>query len=153
MLESDVIERIRRIFLQVRPYVSIRQAAWLLGWTWEEMQTAVAEGMVDLTTTPLGKWFGREELFAKALEAWPLEVIEDALGDEAARILPQALRTAELRVRLPRFQIDMLRYFARQEATTVSVIVSGELEHLANANLAELSANVPGFGEAAAWPG
>jgi hypothetical protein len=26
MLETDVIERIRRIFLQVRPHVSIRQA-------------------------------------------------------------------------------------------------------------------------------
>jgi hypothetical protein len=152
MLESDVIERIRRIFLQVRPYVSIRQAAWLLGWTWEEMQTAIAEGTVELTTTPLGKWFGREELFAKALEAWPLEVIEDALGDDASRILPHALRTAELRFRLPRFQIDMLRYFARQEATTVSTIVSVELDHLANANLAELSANVPGFAEAMAWP-
>jgi len=44
----------------------------------------------------------------------------------------------------------MLRYFARREATTVSAIVSGELDHLANANLAELSANVPGFGEAMA---
>jgi hypothetical protein len=152
MLEPGVIERIRRIFLQVRPHVSIRQASDLLGWSWEEMKAAIAAGQVELTSTPLGKWFGREELIAKGLEAWPLDVIEEALGDDAARVLPEALRTAELRVRLPRFQIDMLRYFARQEATTVSAIVSGELDHLANANLAELSANVPGFAEAVEWP-
>jgi hypothetical protein len=47
----------------------------------------------------------------------------------------------------------MLRHFARHEATTVSAIVSGELEHLANANLAELPANVPRFAEAVGWPG
>jgi hypothetical protein len=151
MLEPEVIERIRRIFLQERPHVSIQQAARLLGWSWEEMTAAIRAGEVELTATPLGKWFPRNELMAKGLEAWPLDVIEEALGDDAARVLPEALRTAELRVRLPRFQIDMLHYFARQEATTVSAIVSGELDHLAN-SLAELSANVPGFAEAVEWP-
>ena len=70
MLKSDVIERIRRIFLQVRPHVSIRQATDLLGWTRERMTAAIAAGEVVLNSTPLGKWIGREELIAKGLEAW-----------------------------------------------------------------------------------
>jgi hypothetical protein len=86
------------------------------------MKRAIAAGEVVLTSTPLGKWVGREELIVKGLEAWTLDAIEDALGDDAARVLPDALRTAELRVRLPRFQVEMLQYFARQEATTVSGI-------------------------------
>jgi hypothetical protein len=145
MLEPDVIERIRRIFLQVRQHVSIRQATDLLGWTRERMTATIAAGEVVLSSTPLGKWVGREELIAKGLEAWTLDVIEAALGDDAARVLPDALRTAELRVRLPRFQIEMLQYFARQEATTVSGILSRELDGMASANAAELSAALPGW--------
>ena len=33
MLETGVADRIRRIFLQPRPHVSIMQAEGLLGWT------------------------------------------------------------------------------------------------------------------------
>ena len=33
-------------------------------------------------------------MMAKALEIWPLHVIEEALGDDADGILPQAIRSA-----------------------------------------------------------
>jgi hypothetical protein len=69
-------------------------------------------GEVELWTTPLGKWFPRAEMMAKALEIWPLHVIEEALGDDADGVLPQAIRCAQLRVRLPRHHIDMLEYRA-----------------------------------------
>jgi hypothetical protein len=57
------------------------------------MSEAIETGKVALWTTPLGKWFPRSEMMAKALETWPLHVIEEALGDEADGILPQAIRT------------------------------------------------------------
>jgi hypothetical protein len=63
------------------------------------MSGAIEEGEVELWTTPVGKWFRRTEVMAKALEIWPLHVIEEALGAEADGVLPQAIRTAELRVR------------------------------------------------------
>ena len=37
MLESNLISRIRHIFLQPRPHVSIMQAEGLLGWTRRQM--------------------------------------------------------------------------------------------------------------------
>jgi len=128
MLETDVISRIRHIFLQQRPHVSISQATRLLGWTQRQMSEAIEAGEVELWTTPLGKWFPRAEMMAKALEIWPLHVIEEALGDDAEGILPQAIRTAELRVRLPRHHIDTLEYRADQQETTVSGMLERELE-------------------------
>ncbi|MBV8546753.1 MAG: hypothetical protein JO093_12755 [Acidobacteria bacterium] len=153
MLETDEIDRIRHIFLHPRPHVSISQAMALLGWTRLEMSDAIEAGEVELWTTPVGKWFPRTEMMAKALEIWPLHVIEEALGAEADGILPQAIRTAELRVRLPRHHIDMLEYRADQQETTVSGVLARELDGIASAHIEELSSALPGFAEAMAWPG
>jgi len=153
MLEPDLIFRIRHIFLQPRPHVSIMQATGLLGWSRRQMSEAIEAGDVELWTTPHGKWFPRAEMMAKALEIWPTHVIEEALGDDADRILPRAIRSAELRVRLPRHHIDMLEYRADQQETTVSGVLARELDGIASAHIAELSAALPGFAEAMAWPG
>jgi hypothetical protein len=147
MLETDVIDRIRHIFLHPRPHVSISQATALLGWTRRQMSAAIEAGEVELWTTPVGKWFPRAEMMAKALEIWPLHVIEEALGAEADGVLPQAIRTAELRVRLPRHHIDI------QQETTVSGVLARELDGIASAHIEELSSALPGFAEAMAWPG
>jgi hypothetical protein len=152
MLEPDLIFRIRHIFLQPRPHVSIMQATGLLGWSRRQMSEAIKAGDVELWTTPHGNWFPRAEMMAKALEIWQMHVIEEALGDEADGILPQAIRSAELRVRLPRHHIDMLEYRADQQATTVSGVLSRELDGIASAHIEELSAALPGFAEAMAWP-
>jgi len=117
------------------------------------MSEAIENGEVELRTTQLGKWFPRVEMMAKALEIWPMHIIEEALGDDADGILPQAIRSAELRVRLPRHHIDMLEYRADQQETTVSGVLERELDGIANAHLEELSAVLPGFADAMAWPG
>jgi hypothetical protein len=153
MLEPDLISRIRHIFLQPGPHVSIMQATRLLGWSRREMSEAIKGGEVELWTTPLGKWFPRAEMMAKALEIWPMHVIEEALGGDADGILPRAIRSAELRVRLPRHHIDMLEYRADQQETTVSGVLARELDGIASAHIEELSAALPGFAEAMAWPG
>jgi len=152
MLNPDVITRIRHIFLQERPHVSILTATLLLGWTHRQMTDAIAAGEVELKTTPLGKWFWREELMAKALETWTVDVIEEALGADADRVLPHALRTAELRLRLPRHHIAMLEYRADQHRTTISGVLSKELDGIASIHAEELSAVIPGFATAFAWP-
>jgi hypothetical protein len=152
MLDSDTVNRIRHIFLHDRPHVSISQATALLGWARAGMTAAIAAGEVELMQTSLGKWVRREELMAKALEAWPLDVVEEALGPDAERVLPHALRTAELRVRLPRHHVAMLEYRAGQRRTTVSGVLARELDAIASADAEELSAVIPGFAAALAWP-
>lgn len=44
--------------------------------------------------------------------------------------------------------MDMLHYFAEQERTTVSHVLTRELDDLASANAEKLCAAIPGFGEA-----
>jgi hypothetical protein len=152
MLDPAVVERIRHIFLHHRLNVSISQATSLLGWSRREMTAAIAKGEIVLVATPLGKWVAREELMAKALELWPREVIEAALGGAAEAVLPHAVRLAELRARIPHYQLTMLEHFAGQRRTTVSDVLTHELEAVASEHLEELSTAIPGFDAALAWP-
>jgi hypothetical protein len=152
MLEPIVTDRIRHIFLHQRPHVSISVATDLLGWSRREMNAAIAASEVVLMETQLGKWVWREELMAKALELWTHEEIEEALGAEADAVLPHAVRLAELRARIPRYQLSMLTWFAEQRQTTVSHVLTRELEGVASEHAQELSAVVPGFAAALAWP-
>ena len=152
MLESAVVNRIRHIFLHPRSHVSISQGTDLLGWTRAEMKVAIASGDVLLMTTPLGRWIAREELMAKALEVWSREAIEEALGADADTVLPHATRLAELRARVPRYQVAMLQYLAEREQTTVSEVLTRELEGVASEHAEALSSVVPGFAAAVAWP-
>jgi hypothetical protein len=116
------------------------------------LQQIASMSLHELWVTPVGKWFPRAEMMAKALEIWPVHVIEEALGDDADVVLPRAIRCAELRVRLPRHHIEMLEYRAEQQETTVSGVLARELDGIASAHIEELSAALPGFAEAMAWP-
>ena len=116
------------------------------------MSQAIAAGEVEVTSTALGKWLWREELMAKALELWAPETIEEALGADAERVLPEAVRLIDLHVRLPRHQVAMLEHFAERDQTTVSGALARELDAVASTNADELSWAVAGFAEALAWP-
>src|SRR5258708_1719285 len=79
-------------------------------------------------------------------------VIEEALGDDAATVLPDVLRLAELRARIPRYQRDMLHVLAEWQGTTVDEVLTRELEGVASAYAGELAGAVPDFGLAMRWP-
>jgi len=46
----------------------------------------------------------------------------------------------------------MLEYRANQQETAVSGVLARELDGIASAHIDELSAALPGFAEAMAWP-
>lgn len=152
MLDQELTDRIRTIFLHLRPHVSIAEATVLLGWSRGEMSRAIAKGEVEVTATSVGKWLWREELMAKALEIWTAEVIEEALGADANGVLPEAVRLIDLHVRLPRHQVAMLEHFAERERMTVSGVLARELDDVASAHAEELSWAIAGFADAIAWP-
>jgi hypothetical protein len=152
MLDSELIDRIRDIFLHLGPHVSISSAAALLGWSRREMTDALADGEITAIPAPGGPWICREELLAKALELWPLETIEEALGADADTALPPALRLADLRTRIPRYHLTMLIYLAARHGTSISDVLIRGLDDLASLYADELSAAVPGFAAAMAWP-
>ena len=80
---------------------------------------------------------------AAVMRLWEQTVIEDALGDDAATVLPEAIRLVLLRVRVPRYQRDMLVALAQRHGTSVDEIVTRKLEDVACAHAQELADAVP----------
>jgi hypothetical protein len=139
---------IRHIFLSPRPNFALMTAADLLGLTLKELKREIEDGAIVAVSTAFGQRMTREELVALAMQKWEHAVIEEALGDDAAAVLPEAIRLVELRARVPRYQRDMLRILAQREGTSVDAVLTRELEDVAHAHADEL----PELMAALAWP-
>jgi len=85
------------------------------------------------------------------MRGWGQVVIEEALGENAERVLPEAVRLVELRARVPRYQRDMLGYLAKRDRMSVDRVLARELEDVACAHAEELATVVPGFAAAMAF--
>ena len=151
-MDDHARDAIRRIFLNRRPHVALLNAATWLGMSMKALRGDIADGAIVAVETGIGLRIPREEMLALAMRVWPQAVIEEALGDEAPGVLPEAIRLVELQARVPRYQRDMLRALARRNGTTVDEVLTRELEDVACAHAEELAALVPGFDAAMAWP-
>jgi len=144
---------IRRIFLTPRPNLPLMTAAGRLGMTLQELKRDIADGAIVAVSTGMGIRVTREEMIATAMRLWDQSVIEEALGDDAARLIPEAIRLVELRARVPRYQRDVLRELARRDGTSIDAVLTRELEDVASAHAEELAAVLPDLAAALAWPG
>lgn len=145
-------DQIRRIFLSPRPHLALMTAADLLGMTLKELKRDIDEGVIVAISTGVGVRITREEMIATAMRLWAQTVIEDALGDDAAAVLPEAIRLVLLRVRVPRYQRDVVVALAQRDGVSVDEIVSRELEDVACAHAEELADTVPSLRAAFAAP-
>jgi hypothetical protein len=152
MLDPALIQRIRAIFLHHEPRVTIADAAGLLGWSRAEMNAAIRNGEIEVVETCSGKAIELRELAAYALQQWPLTAIEEALGRDAMLILPPALRTRKLTVRLPQYQIGALKVLAGDGRESVEAMLTRMFEELTDVNQERLARVIPGLAEAIAWP-
>lgn len=148
----DVLEAIRAIFLHPLPYVTTRHAAALLGWKMPQLQIAIAKGEVDTEETCRGTRIPLSEVAAIARERWQPLMIEQALGNAAKDILPNALRTRAVSLRLSKYIIATLHYLALKEGVSVDVIAARQLDRLAIEHSEELAAVIGDFRAALEWP-
>src|SRR5437660_12386733 len=116
-MDDSPRSRIRHIFLSPRPNFVLMTAAELLGMTLKDLRHEIGIGAIVAVPTRLGQRISKEEMIAAALQVWPAAVIEEALGDAAAAVLPEVLRLVELRARIPRYQRDMLHVLAGWQGT------------------------------------
>jgi hypothetical protein len=152
-MDANTKSRIRHIFLSPRPHFPLNTVAELLEMSVDELKAEIKDGGIVAVSTAVGVRVTREEMVAAAMSRWETAVIERALGREAARVLPEAVRLVELRARVPRYQKEMLRYLARQEGTSIGSILSRELEGMASARAEELGAAVPSVAVALQFAG
>lgn len=143
---------IRQIFLNPRPHIALMTAADLLGMTFSDLKRDIEDGVIVATSTGIGLRISREEMLAAAMRLCEQAAIEEALGEDAAGVLPEAIRLVLLRVRVPRYQRDVLVALARKHGTSVDAIVSRELEDVACAHAEELAGSVPSLRVGLSWP-
>ncbi len=151
-MNDSTRSNIRHIFLSPRPNFPLMTAAELLGMPLAELRKEIENGAIVAVPTRLGQSVTREELIAAVMCRWDQIVIEEALGADAAGVLPEVLRLVELRARIPRYQRDMLQVLAWWESTSVDAVLARELESVASAYSTELAAEVPDFALAIRWP-
>jgi hypothetical protein len=152
-MDETTRDRIRHIFLTPRPNFVLMTAASLLGVSFQQLKRDIADGAIVAVSTQLGMRVPKEEMIAAAMRVWEQGVIEEALGDEAGRVLPEAIRLVLLRAHIPRYQRDMLVALAERHGTTVDEVLTRELEDVACAHAEELAGVVPALSAALAWPG
>jgi hypothetical protein len=152
LMDQSTLSRIRHIFLHPHPSFGLMTAADLLGMTLKELRREIEGGSIVAVSTGLRQRVTSEEMIAAAMRVWEQGVIEEALGDDAAAVLPEAIRLVELQARVPRYQREMLRYLAQRDGTTVDEVLTRELEYVACAHSEELAAAVPGLEIALGWP-
>lgn len=148
----DVAEHIRAIFLHREPYVTKKEAAALLGWSFGQLKLAIAEGDIETYHTCGGIRIPLAEVAAIARERWQPAMIEEALGADAAAILPAPLWTRTITVRLPRYQVAVLDHFAQKEGVTVDAIVARRVDGLMSEHSEDLAGVIEDFGVALNWP-
>lgn len=88
MLNPDVAERIRAIFLHDGRPVTIVDVILLLGWQIAEFERAVKWKVVTLDASGDVPLVPHAQLVALAREQWSELEIAEALGDDAPRFLP-----------------------------------------------------------------
>lgn len=74
------------------------------------------------------------------------------MGRDAALILPPALRTRKLVLRLPAYQLAALKAIAGEGNESVDTMLSRMFEELADIRRDLLEPVIPGLAEALAWP-
>ena len=82
-------------------------AALLFGMTLKELKKEIEDGAIVAVSNRVGQRIAREELIAVAMQKWDQATIEEALGEDAAAVLPEAIRLVELQTRIPRYQREI----------------------------------------------
>ena len=83
---------------------------------------------------------------------WAIDEIEEALGREAALVLPAGVRTRRFAARLPRYLVAALQCLAEENGESVDALLTRELHGLVYPHRERLGAAIAGFAEAVNWP-
>jgi hypothetical protein len=139
---------IRRLFLEPEVTYRLSDAAALLGITPDELRGRAEGGEIEMENGRIS-W---AELVSFAMDFWPQEAVEEALGGDVAEAIPEPLRLVDVRVRIPRMQLVVLERLAAAGGETVSIVLARELRDLVSEHAERLDAEVPGLAEALFWP-
>lgn len=116
-------ERVRKLFLEPKRTYTLDQA----GSFFDMPGTRFDDERFEPERGPDVAW---REIVLELLTSHPLRMIEEALGDEADRVLPPLLRTVEVTIRVPQCDLIVANHMARmlgwKTDDVIADLLSGE---------------------------
>jgi hypothetical protein len=152
-VNAGVGEVIREVFVSPLDFYTPAEAAAILGWTAGKMERAIEEGGIAVERGRSGGRIAWQEVAAMLTARCPQAAIEEALGREIGSVMPELVRLAELRIRIPRYQGLMLAMLAERERISVDELMARHFLDLAACESDWLGRSIPGFDAAMRWPG
>ena len=141
--------RIRTIFTKKRTY-TLEEAASLLGIDEPDLIREVERS--DVASLGDNRHLPWEEVAYLALRSWPLSLIFEALGSCETSLLPDLLRPTTITIKLPDYQVRMLKVLANEEKLDVATFLQLHLLDLASSESSLLANRIPGFVAALRFP-
>ena len=145
-------QRIQTLFLQPAESYSLAEGSRLLGVSPGKLKREASFDRCEDYRRD-GKWrFTWRQLALIAFKQWTLAEVVDALGTDAAAVLPPLLALRSVTLRLPEYILRALETIASEDGTTVDAILHGELLDFAGTVADRMEAKVPGLRAAYHFP-
>lgn len=151
--DSGRRKRIQTLFLHPVESYRLSEGARLLGITPAALRREAEQDRREDYLAG-GTWrFSWRQLAFVAFRTWTLGEIQEALGKDAAAVLPPLLTLRSVTVRLPEFILCALERGASNDRTTLDAFLHRELMDYAGTMLERMEASHPGFQRAFMYPG
>jgi hypothetical protein len=150
---DDQKERIQILFLHPAESYRLSEAARLIGVSPGVLRREAENDQREAYRSD-GFWqFKWRQVAFIALRRWSLAEIHDALGLDAASVLPPLLSLRSVTVRLPEYLVRAIELSAASNETTVDDWLHHELVDFAGAVADSMDRVIPGFRRAYLFPG
>jgi excisionase family DNA binding protein len=148
-----VRERIRHFFLNPSPYYTITTAARLLGVTVAALRREAESDRAEEYRSGRRWRFSWRQAAYIAFRTWTLAEIYDALGNDAAKVLPPLLALRTFSVTLPEFVIRAMETAATDDGATLDAWLHREMMDFASTAIERMEPILPGYRLAFLYPG
>lgn len=146
-------EGIRALFLDRQEAYTLAHAARLLGVSGGTLRREAEADDREAYRAHDAWCFSWRQVALIALRRWTLSQVHDALGPDAATVLPPLLSLCTLTVRLPEYLVRAVEQAAGEEGTTVDDWLHNELIDFASGVVHRMERVYPGFRRAYFFPG
>lgn len=144
-------DAIRRVFVERRPF-TFGETVRLIGLDRNHLARQIEDRELDCLRVSDETALPWPEVAYLALRRWPLDVIFEALGDDASRSIPELLRPRNITVTLPTYQIRALEVLAHDQRLDIDTYLQLHLLDLASAESPFLAEQIHGYLEALHFP-
>jgi hypothetical protein len=146
-------EHIRAVFLHPVESYALREVAQLTGMSENRLRREVRAGDRDACRNGRVWRFTWRQVVYVAMDRWTLVEIHEALGSDAATVLPPLLALRSVTIRLPEYIVLALEAVAAEKSTTLDGALHGELTDFAGSIAGWMEPRATGYQRAYMYPG